>query len=92
MQFLYSVGLEQYEGQFHANNIDGNALVELTDAELRDDVGVLSLGHRALLLDSVKALRPSACALGFPHVSRRCEGAQQRWDVRQKERGRYVGG
>src|SRR6266478_1399286 len=53
--WLRRLGLEQYEPAFRENDIDGDVLLSLTAADLRD-LGIASVGHRRRLLDAIKAL------------------------------------
>lgn len=56
------VGLPEYWGpQFLAQNIDGAALLEgFSDQELREELGVRSLGHRRRLQRELHALRQTS--------------------------------
>jgi len=53
--WLTELKLEQYEAAFRNNAIDGEALAELTDADLQQ-LGVL-LGHRKKMLSAIAQLR-----------------------------------
>jgi class 3 adenylate cyclase/tetratricopeptide (TPR) repeat protein len=53
--WLAELKLEQYEAAFRNNAIDGEALTELTDADLQQ-LGVL-LGHRKKILGAIAQLR-----------------------------------
>jgi class 3 adenylate cyclase len=66
-QWLKNIGLEQYEGLFRSNDIDGNVLPKLTGDDLKE-IGVASLGHRKRLLDAIAALS-AADAPAPAHVS-----------------------
>ena len=52
--WLQSLGLEQYEALFRENDIDGEVLGDLTDADL-EKLGV-TLGHRKRLLKAIAQL------------------------------------
>ena len=52
--WLRRLGLEQYEGAFHANAVDADVLRDLTDKDLQK-LGVL-LGDRRELLRAIAAL------------------------------------
>jgi hypothetical protein len=74
-EWLRTLGLEQYEPAFRANEIDETVLASLTAEDLKD-LGVTLVGHRQRLLDGVVALgiearlRPSlpiATIGGSPH-------------------------
>src|SRR5208282_1720284 len=54
--WLRSLGLSQYEVAFRENGIDGDVLVDLSDADL-EKLGVLPLGHRKRLLRAIAGLR-----------------------------------
>ena len=77
--WLRSLGLSQYEAAFRDNGIDGDVLVDLSDADL-EKLGVLPLGHRKRLLKAIAGL--SAPAVGSrpsPSVeSRRAADAAER--------------
>src|SRR4051794_32595002 len=49
---LQDLGLGQYADAFTANDIDGDILATLTDADLRE-LGVASLGHRKKVLQAI---------------------------------------
>jgi hypothetical protein len=51
-----SLGLEQYEAAFRANEIDETVLPNLTAEDLKE-LGVGAVGHRRKLLDAITALR-----------------------------------
>ena len=53
--WLRSLGLEQYEPAFRANEIDEGVLPSLTSEDLRE-IGVVPIGHRRRLLDAIAAL------------------------------------
>jgi class 3 adenylate cyclase/predicted ATPase len=57
--WLNRLGLEQYERAFRENDIDAEALRELTAEDLVD-LGVSSVGHRRKLLGAIAALRYKA--------------------------------
>ncbi|KAI3628658.1 hypothetical protein CBS14141_000361 [Malassezia furfur] len=56
LEWLQKLELEQYAAQFLENDIDGEALVLLDDASLRD-LGVTSIGHRMTLLSEIFQLK-----------------------------------
>ncbi|WFD06599.1 hypothetical protein MVES1_001952 [Malassezia vespertilionis] len=56
LEWLRGLELEQYVGPFAANDIDGEALVLLDEASLRD-LGVQSVGHRVALLSEIYRLK-----------------------------------
>ena len=53
--WLRSLGLEQYEPAFRANEINEGVLPSLTSEDLRE-IGVVPIGHRRRLLDAIAAL------------------------------------
>lgn len=55
LRWLGDCGLDMYSDNFHQNDIDGNALLGLTNDDLRE-LGVSSLGHRKKLIDEITAL------------------------------------
>jgi hypothetical protein len=51
----------------HAScSVDGALLVELTDEQLKKDLGILPLGHRQTLMNKIKASRAQPL---FPRCS-----------------------
>ena len=54
-EWLRTLGLEQYEPAFRANEIDESVLASLTAEDLKD-LGVILVGHRRRLLDAIAAL------------------------------------
>jgi class 3 adenylate cyclase/predicted ATPase len=54
-EWLRTLGLEQYEPAFRANEIDERVLPRLTTEDLKD-LGVGLVGHRRRLLDAIAAL------------------------------------
>ena len=80
-EWVASLGLDEYTRTFKQHSIDGAQLLELTDDQLRGELGISKIGHRArirrerdVLLarskpSSAVALRPAAdprCALVRP--------------------------
>ncbi len=64
--WLRTLGLEQYEPAFRANEIDATLLPSLTAEDLKD-LGITLVGHRRRLLDAIAALRAgSALARAAP--------------------------
>jgi hypothetical protein len=62
-RWLRSLGLARYEQAFRDNDIDGEVLADLDDADL-EKLGV-SLGHRKKLLKAIAALgAPAGSASG----------------------------
>ena len=53
--WLASLGLERYAAAFHANDVDREVLLGLSDADLQA-LGVASLGHRKRLLAAIAGL------------------------------------
>jgi hypothetical protein len=70
--WLHALGLERYQQVFRDNDIDGEVLADLDDADL-ERLGV-SLGHRKKLLKAIAAFgataggAPSAEAAAAPGV------------------------
>jgi hypothetical protein len=54
-EWLRTLGLEQYEPAFRANEIDESVLASLTAEDLKD-LGVTLVGHRRRLLDAIALL------------------------------------
>jgi class 3 adenylate cyclase len=64
-EWLRSLGLEQYETAFRENAVDDTILLSLTAEDLKE-IGVVPIGHRRKLLDSISALRTDASAKPAP--------------------------
>ena len=83
--WLRGLGLAQYEPAFRDNDVDGEVLPELTEADL-ERLGVASLGHRKRLLKAITALQadtvpPAIAAKGpveEPDGGRGTVGAERR--------------
>ena len=60
--WLRALELERYEQVFRDNDVDGDLLLDLTEADL-EKLGVASLGHRKMLLRAIEALRPPGVGL-----------------------------
>ena len=73
------LGLGEYAGAFAEQAVNGACLVELSEADLRDELKVGPLGHRRLILRELRALHPSAGA-----------GAGQAAGAEQAAAGRWV--
>eukprot|EP00013_Stygamoeba_regulata_P027269 CAMPEP_0177663492 /NCGR_PEP_ID=MMETSP0447-20121125/19944_1 /TAXON_ID=0 /ORGANISM="Stygamoeba regulata, Strain BSH-02190019" /LENGTH=288 /DNA_ID=CAMNT_0019169311 /DNA_START=201 /DNA_END=1067 /DNA_ORIENTATION=- len=54
VEWLGGIGLAQYATNFTSNHVDGEVLLSLNDASLREDIGIASLGHRFKVLKAVK--------------------------------------
>ena len=52
--FLHNIGITDYDTIFRSNHINGNALSELTHNEMKEDLGIRSLGHRKRILHHLK--------------------------------------
>jgi class 3 adenylate cyclase/predicted ATPase len=63
--WLRQLGLERYEAAFRENDVSASVLASLTAEDLRE-LGVVSVGHRRLLLESIAALRADATTSGDP--------------------------
>src|SRR5215475_13989015 len=76
--WLGSLGLGQYETLFQKNQIEADALVQLTDQFLKD-VGV-PLGHRLRMLRAIRELGARAPRATAPTMSDRAarDGAERR--------------
>ena len=48
----WCAGLSMYSYAFESNDIDGEALCALSEAQLRDDLHVRTLGHRLKVLSA----------------------------------------
>jgi SAM domain (Sterile alpha motif) len=74
--WLRGLGLGQYAEAFAANDIDSEALPELTADDLTG-LGIASIGHRRKLLAAIAALRREA-----PNQSPRPLPRRQRFPAR----------
>ena len=77
--WLEGLGLGEYAGAFVEQAVNGACLVELSEADLRDELKVGPLGHRRLILRELRALHPPAGA-----------GAGQAAGAEQAAAGRWV--
>ena len=68
--WLRRLGLEQYEGAFHANAVDADVLRDLTDKDLQK-LGVLQ-GDRRKLLRAIAALDGAFARQAHP-APRHCQ-------------------
>eukprot|EP01052_Picozoa_sp_SAG31_P067154 SAG31_NODE_25936_length_451_cov_0.877841_1_plen_134_part_10 len=71
-EWVASLGLDEYTRTFRQHSIDGAQLLELTDDQLRGELGISKIGHRARIRrerdvlvqrtksSSAVALRPAA--------------------------------
>jgi class 3 adenylate cyclase/predicted ATPase len=73
--WLRSLGLEQYEPVFRANEIDAAVLPSLTADDLKD-LGITLVGHRRRLLDAVAALDKPPARTGEGRVGTEAERRQ----------------
>jgi class 3 adenylate cyclase/tetratricopeptide (TPR) repeat protein len=78
-EWLQGLGLGQYEQAFRANDIDGEVLADLDDADL-EKLGV-SLGHRKKLLKAIAALAAPATAPSKPDAAAGSEGERRQVTV-----------
>ena len=54
---MTSIGFASYSDNFLSNMVDGEALLELTTAELKDDLGIAALGARKEILRQISTLK-----------------------------------
>ena len=59
LQWLTDLGLQSYEGAFTSNDISFELLANITVDDLRD-IGIVSVGHRRVLLQAIEALSDAA--------------------------------
>ena len=57
-QWLRNNGFEEQIQAFADNDIDGSALLELTQEELKDDLKIGSLGKRKAIIREIEKLKP----------------------------------
>ena len=69
---------------FETNAIDGAALLELTSAELRDDLGVSQLGVRQTILREIRNLVDGAAPEGEPPTAERRRSEEARRRVQER--------
>ena len=60
-EWLASMGLAEHVAAFADHEIDGTALMELTDTQLRDDLRVLKVGHRNTILATRRGVLIENC-------------------------------
>ncbi len=72
VQFLQDNNLGKYAQTFASENIDGKTLATLSANELKDDLGVATLGERKNLLALIEQLktRPTAQAAASPNFDK----------------------
>ena len=58
--WLEELGLGEYREAFERNAIDREELLDLTDEQLKNDIGISPLGHRTKLRRAIAALRGGA--------------------------------
>jgi hypothetical protein len=71
--WLRGLGLERYAPAFRYNDVDGEALPELTSDDLIS-IGVASVGHRRKLLAAIASLNatpPDPMVMAAPAMPRR---------------------
>ncbi len=57
INFLHNIGITAYDSSFRSNDIDGTALSCLTSMELKNDLGIKSLGHRKQIIHHIEKLQ-----------------------------------
>src|SRR5262245_25022678 len=65
-EWLASLGLSEYADRFAEHRIDFSILRDLTDQDLNDELGVVSLGDRRRLLRAIAQLAGAASAASQP--------------------------
>merc|ERR1711977_256113 len=58
--WIAEIGFQQIRNIFVENYISGSELVELTNEELKEDLGVQALGARKAILREIKKLQDNA--------------------------------
>jgi hypothetical protein len=74
-RWLAHIGLQMYSYAFETNDIDGNSLCQLSEAQLRDDLGVRTLGHRLKIMAEREGFREQ-CLSEAKRSHRRGSGAR----------------
>lgn len=69
-QVLHSIGYAQYASLFAKANLSGRTLHSLSNAELRDDLGIHVLRHRREILSAFSTLHPPANTTSVPEFGR----------------------
>jgi class 3 adenylate cyclase/predicted ATPase len=80
-EWLASLGLSEYADRFAEHRIDFSILRDLTDQDLKEDLGVVSLGDRRRLLRAIAQLAeaaPAATQLAPGSESSRRDEAERR--------------
>src|SRR5262245_54119531 len=67
-EWLASLGLAEYASRFAEHRIDFSILGDLTDRDLKDELGIVVLGDRRRLLRAIAELAKPASAI--PHLPR----------------------
>ena len=74
-EWLASLGLSEYADRFAEHRIDFSILRDLTDQDLKKDLGVVSLGDRRRLLRAIAQLPEAATAA--PQLAPGCEPSRR---------------
>jgi len=61
-EWLASLGLSEYADRFAEHRIDFSILQDLTDKDLKEDLGIVPLGDRRRLLRAIAKLARAGCA------------------------------
>jgi len=61
-EWLASLGLSEYADRFAEHRIDFSILQDLTDKDLKEELGIVPLGDRRRLLRAIAKLARAACA------------------------------
>jgi class 3 adenylate cyclase len=61
-EWLASLGLSEYADRFAEHRIDFSILQDLTDKDLKEELGIVPLGDRRRLLRAIAKLAGAACA------------------------------
>ena len=57
INFLHNIGIRDYDTTFYTNHINGQTLLQLKNEEMKNELGIRSLGHRKQILSSIDKLR-----------------------------------
>src|SRR4029434_9736665 len=60
-EWLASVGLSEYADRFAEHQIDFSILQDLTDKDLKEELGIVRLGDRQRLLRAIAQLAGDTC-------------------------------
>ena len=93
-EWVASLGLDEYTRTFKQHSIDGAQLLELTDDQLRGELGISKIGHRARIRRERDVLlarsKPSSAVALRPARSSSSSGGKVKVSLRHGSAGAWV--